>query len=438
MYWCMTFVSPSRPTNVATETAKMPRMPLPMDGRLFAASRQTLIDQLGYLLERFAPSAPITDFFQWAGSSENPQMDAWLDLCGVNATVHLATELLGDSADQATPMSAYQVFETLLERISGPASRALIEASNYATLECLANPQATAVALLQDAITLAAGASVFQASREAVRFRLIAEQYVRLTARATLEAIDGSVWSLLVVRAESCRLAAESVRDRKIGEMLRQGLQDRFRGEASDSMTPVSRRVTSDRDSRQSFAVLGYYAAILEGALRPETLSGLADDTTFQEALETASQMIRLLNEIGTPLLTSDWARSQFARLLDQKTVTCEGDLASVLLAGRGQLGDWGARICQDIDRGGRNLCLTGLLHLRSTVAIPRICDRIDFLAGAYANHRRYLDRLAQDITVQVWNEGLRKIIIGFVEFYERTLAGSSTTTATIKIPAVT
>ena len=104
MYWCMTFVSPSRPTKVATETAKMPRMPLPMDGGLFEASRQTLIDQLGYLLERFAPAAPITDFFQWACSTENPQMDAWFDLSGVNSAVHLATELLGDAADQATPM----------------------------------------------------------------------------------------------------------------------------------------------------------------------------------------------------------------------------------------------------------------------------------------------------------------------------------------------
>jgi hypothetical protein len=105
--------------------------------------------------------------------------------------------------------------------------------------------------------------------------------------------------------------------------------------------------------------------------------------------------------------------------------VAREGEtLASILMEESGELGDWLTRICPDIPSGESNVCLAGLRNLSPAVAIPRFCDRIDYLAGMFANGRRYLDRLAQDFTLQVWSQGPSRIVLRFVEFHERTHAG--------------
>jgi hypothetical protein len=98
-------------------------------------------------------------------------------------------------------------------------------------------------------------------------------------------------------------------------------------------------------------------------------------------------------------------------------------DLASILRNEDGEWGDWLARISPDVMCGDSNICLSGLLNLPPSVAIPRFCDRITYLAGMYTNGRKYLDRLTQDITVQVWSEGPAKLVLRFVEFHEQMYA---------------
>ena len=176
--------------------------------------------------------------------------------------------------------------------------------------------------------------------------------------------------------------------------------------------------------------VLAFYIAVLEPVLGYETLQSIEADAAFLEALSVAALMVRLLRDVGTPLLTNDWVRTQFARLLDQKKVAREGEsLASILLEASEELGDWSMRISPDVVRGDGNTCLSGLLNLSPAVAIPRFCDRMDYLAGMFSNGRKYLNRLAQDVTVQVWSEGPSKLVLRFVEFHERIdAAGASTT----------
>jgi hypothetical protein len=329
----------------------------------------------------------------------------------------------------ALPMAAYQVFEELSDELVGSVTGSLVAMSNRVTVQCLAGEKYRAAELLKDVESLASSTSLFGASRDAGRFRTVAEQYVRETGRGSEEAIDGDLWSLLVVKAESCRAAALSVGDRWLGPMVIQGLMDRFRRRGTstaDGSVPVSRRLMAGSGSSRSLPVLAFYIAVLEPALGFETLNVLQADATLVEALSVAAMLVRLLKDVGAPLLTSDWVRTQFARLLDQKTVARNGkDLASILREEAGEFGDWPARISPDVMRRENNVCLSGLLNLSPDVAIPRLCDRMDYLAGMFSNGRKYLDRLAQDITVQVWCDCPSKLLRRFVEFYERLNAGA-------------
>jgi hypothetical protein len=402
--------------------------------------RRVLVEKLQALLDTYAAKSPLPDFFRWACSDRNPERESWFELTGINENITLISALLegmGDPAQveqmwvHALPMGAYQVLEELSDRLSGPCSGALAAASNRATVQCLAGEKYRAAELLRDAKSLADGLSLYSASRDADRFRAITAQYVRDTRRSSVEAIDGSLWALLVTKAESCRMAAFSVRDRWLGPMVTQGLMDRFRRGGSamaDGSVPVSRRLMASADSSRSLPVLAFYVAVLEPVLQFETLEALPVDATFSEALNVAAMLARLLKDVGTPLLVNDWMRPQFARLLDQQTVGRGGaDLAAVLREEAGKWGEWAARLTPDAERVDANICLSGLLHLPLAVAIPRLCDRIEYLAGVFANGRRYLERLSQDITVQVWSEGPATLILRFVDFHERLYSAVST-----------
>jgi len=319
----------------------------------------------------------------------------------------------------ALPMAAYQVLEELSEKLSGPSAAALVAASNRATVQCLAGEKYRAADLLKEAESLASSTSLFQASRDARRFQTVAELYVLETGRGSVEAIDGGLWPLLVTKAESCRLAASSVRHRWLGPMVTQGLMDRFRRGAmlaADGSAPASRRL---------MAVLTFYVATIEPLLRFETLAELPSEGAFAEAVSVAAMMVRLLKEVGTPLLTNDWVRGQFSRVLDRKTAgQSAGDLGSVLYAEAENFATWLARIVPDVKRPEGNVCLHGLRELPLQVSIPRFCDRLDYLAGMFANSRRYLDRLCRDVTLQLASEVPAKLIMRFVEFHERIYAG--------------
>jgi len=408
---------------------------------LFAANRDALIQKLQAVLERYIPKTTLADFFRWACSERNPQREAWLGLSGIDQNVLLFVTLLNGMAEpeqveqmmrRALPMAAYQVFEELSEKLCGAGSGSLSAASDRATVQCLAGAKLRAAELLKDVEPAAAGASLFGASRHPGRFRQIAELYVRDTGCGSVEEIDGSLWWLLVVKAESCREAAVSVRPTWLGPMVVQGLMDRFRRGGSplaDGSVPVSRRATAGADSSRALPAIAFYAALLEPVLRFETLRALPSDAAFAEALHVASMLVRLLKDAGTPLLTNDWVRLQLSLLLDQKTVGREGDdLAAVLTEESGACGDWLARIGPDAARGETNICLSGLLHLPPSVAIPRLCDRIDYLAGIFSSGRKYLERLAQDITIQVWSDGPGKLILRYLEFHELMCAGTADT----------
>ena len=405
---------------------------------LSAGLRRGTVEKLQSLLDSHTGNKPLADFFRWACSERNPQRAAWLDLSGIEAQSRLVCALLDGMGDpgqseqmmlHALPMAACQVLEELTEKVTGPCAAALAAAANRATIQCLAGEKYRAADLLKAVEPLASETSLFSASRDAARFRTIAEMYVRETGQSSVEAIDRSLWCLLVAKAESCHLAAYSVRQRWLGSMVTQGLMDRFRrGGAvmADGSVPLSRRLMAGAESSRSVPVLAFFVAMLEPVLRFETLTALTSDTAFAEALNVAAMLVRLLKDMGTPLLTNDWVRSQFARLLDQKTVDRDGaDLASVLNEEAGPWGDWTARLASDVTRGETNICLTGLLNLPLPVGIPRLCDRIDYLAGIFANARKYLERLAQDVTVQVWSAVPATLILRFVEFYERLYAGT-------------
>jgi hypothetical protein len=172
--------------------------------------------------------------------------------------------------------------------------------------------------------------------------------------------------------------------------------------------------------------VVAFYLAVLEPVLSIETPGAIEEDVTLAEALSVAAMLVRLLKDVGRPLLTDDWVRSQFARLLYQETLVGEGeDLASILLDTAGELGDWLVRISPDVMRGENNICLCGLLGLPGAVAIARFCDRVDYLAGMFSNGRKYLERLAYDINLRAWGERPGKLVLHFVEFYEAALPGN-------------
>jgi hypothetical protein len=114
--------------------------------------------------------------------------------------------------------------------------------------------------------------------------------------------VEHDLWPLLIANGETAHRVAIAVQTDPFHDLVVSGLIARYAGvnrllESRD--VTWDERLITGRDTILVQPVLAYYAALLQTTMAPEPLEAHA----IASALQQAAVLVRLLNDIGTPLL---------------------------------------------------------------------------------------------------------------------------------------
>ena len=409
-------------------------------------------------LRRHMPASAYRDFHLWAISAENPRQDVFLQAMGITQLTKLTVTLLDGLVDDrawrqlakySATISSYLTYEVVSDNLAiGLASprtddmtsvlrRILLRAFNRAMIARLNGDPRPAAQLLAPLQSAARRISGFDQSLNRDRQRVCSEAYLILRGDLELADLEYAVWPALVANVESCLDLAESLCSRHAAGLLREGLVRRYQAvnhllEARD--TPLPQLVTVGADAILVAPTLAYYVAVLAEIIQPlECFSHVIADGTLASALYDAALLVRLLNDLGTGLMTL--AARERGALLDMmmahyRECSTARTMADLLLNMSDDM-DLFTRLRKDILFGEFNVGLNGLAHIRLTPDTLLAFGRnLSYFSQLYAQHRTTLQETLAAISERLGDERVSALIFRFVQFHEQLYSNSFHTPA--------
>jgi hypothetical protein len=400
-------------------------------------------------LERHMPASAQRDFQLWAISAENPRQDMFLQAMGITQLVKLTVTLLDGLVDDAqwgrlasysAAMNAYLTYEAVSDNLAIGVAGArrgdktlelrttLLHDFNQAMLARLNGDPRPAAQLLAPLQAAARRISAFDQSLSRDKHQLCAEAYLILHNQLALSDLEHQVWPALVANIEACVEMAQSMRANRSGELLRAGLISRYRAvnQLLDGQDmPLSRRVDVGADAILVAPTLAYYIAALAEVVQPlECLSCVIADNSLAAALHDAAVLVRLLNDLGTRLVTfAPGERAALLRALLAHYEERPERASSIvdLLSGFGNGNETLTRLHKDIAFGEFNVALHGLGHITCMrEALQVFENNLAYFAQQYAAHQRSLQTTLVVISQRLADDRVSALIDRFVRFHEQ------------------
>jgi hypothetical protein len=418
-----------------------------MDREIFYRVRDKLISRFEQSIDEHMAGHPAQAFFLWSFSAENPEREMWLHFIGISQLVQLTMQLLeglvaGPDYERllhySLPMNVYQLYEIVSDNLCIGLGSALahdntrglrqevLAAFNQAMVARLRGDARPAREVLAPVRTRAQQLSARQQTLSADKFTAVALRYAQLHGAASMADIDGAVWPLLVANIETCQQLAHGMAGYCMGPMVTRGLINRYAAVSALLDEPdmfLLRRVVTSTDAILVVPTLAYYISVLKEAMGPaEGVAEVVGEGLMGEALFTTAVLVRLLNDLGTPLLVDDKER---AALLHSLAGCSESDvehstISRLLLAHAEQHGAALTRLRKDIEHGELNICLFGLSELPVARAVRYFGQRLEQLAALYAQSHTYLSSLCTQLTERLRDDRPQRLIYRFVRFHER------------------
>ncbi|MBB5915351.1 hypothetical protein BJY24_004263 [Nocardia transvalensis] len=391
-------------------------------------------------LDRYLPEPDYREFFAWALSADNPDRALFTRIIALTQLGNLTGELLAglSGADEwpallrhAVPVNLYQIFEVVSDNLgiglaepgARPEARALLRDFDAVAAGDLRHPSTRPVAgLLAPLRSRCDRVSGFAQSLTAEYQRKIRDRYLADRAPAVApDALEYSVWSGLVANLESGRDVLAALAGTAGEAAVRAATIERY--------TAVDRTVLGLDRSREELldtgskailvtATLAYFATVfgeLSGA-DPGYPAAL-DDGSLVAAFETAAALVRLQNDIGTPLLRMTRAdRSDlFESLRDGRA---SNPLSTLRAAANEPALN---RFRKDLEHGEFNICL-GMMRTADDPGegLRVLIDDLDYFAERYARLRRELDRQLTALDRRLRDRRGIELTRRFVDFHER------------------
>jgi hypothetical protein len=368
------------------------------------------------------PDGPFRSFALWATAPHNPRCNEWLDAFGITQVVRLTSALLessgaelNDGILQATvPLNVYFAYELSTDNLEmGLATsrglqvtlrRQLVLSFNTAMEERLRNRPRASAQKLQQCKELASRVSCFEQMLVGHKYQALAQAYAQET-HSSLADLEFAFWPQLIGNIESCNEVADSMPHELA---LRTGLINRYRAVSAllrDESESVSQQVRASADTILVAPTLIYYALLLEAD---------TDRDAIGEAAFNAAVLVRLLNDLGSPMLLDDAHRALLFSALERVSRSSAGSLRELLEAHLHQFGPLLVRLHKDLVHGEFNLGLHRLSDLPATKALPPFVQRIEHLAHLYRCYDANLSAL-----LPVLPQRVNRLIGTFVRFHE-------------------
>lgn len=403
-------------------------------------------------LERYMPAGAFRDFYLWAISPKNAQREAFLQIIGasqlVKLTITLLDGLVDDAswprlADHSVTMNVYQLYEIVSDNLAiGLAGqrkgdlmaglrRDLLRVFNDTMVARLKGAPESAAQLLASWQPGARCISSFDQSLNGYKQRVSAEAYLSLQPDVALDDLEYSVWAALVANIESCVDLAQSINGCLTSHLLREGLISRYQavnGLLERRALTLPQLADIGAEAILVVPTLAYYVAVLGEVIRPlERFHLVIENGTLARALYDAALLVRLLNDLGTRLVTqTPIDRAALVQALamyhrdDPETTPTIADLLSGFSEGSGLL----TRLHKDIAYGEFNVGLYGVADLTPRPeALLAFEHNLAYFAQLYAQHQSSLQEMSAMLTDHLRDDTLSTLIVRFVRFHEQLYA---------------
>jgi hypothetical protein len=413
--------------------------------------RQTLevtVAGLAASLHMHMPAGAYRDFYLWAISDENPHREAYLRAVALTQLVNMTVELLDEFADEShwqhllahtVPMNVYQIHEVVSDNLAiGLAGSGREDAThalrhkllyvfNRAMIARLLGELTPATHLLGPLQGAAARISLFEQSLIRDRHRMFVMTYLRRRSGVSLHHLEHAGWASLVANIEAGVDLARSVRACRGGDLVRQGLIGRYEvGNRLLSRETLTQQQLAEVGAYSILVIptLAYYVTVLAEIVQPlERFSTIVEDGSLTAALYDAALIVRLLNDMGTRLVTLS-AREQAVLCSDlfatsRRLAGAERPVTDLLLSIAEQ-SSLMTRIHKDVFFGEFNVCLYQLADTRSAAdALSLFSRNLNYFSRLYAHTYTHLQATMALISERIGDERISRLILRFVRFHE-------------------
>jgi len=402
-------------------------------------------------LHRHMPPSTFRDFNLWALSPQNPHQEVWLQIIGIPQFAKLTDLLLGEavSPDQwdelmqyTIVMNAYLIYETVSDNLAfGLAEhrsddltydlrREVLIQFNNAMIARLHGRVDESNEIMEAIKPMTAQLSGFQQSLTCHEQQAMAKLFLEAHPHQDycMDDIEFGTWNALVANIEACADVVDTMKDFRLIGTLRNGLIRRYAAVNDLLCQNVNNReklLQVSTDTILVIPVLTYYISVLNEALNPNPrLAIVLGNDVLCEALQDAALMVRLLNDMGTNLVTTD---EFHRRLLDDlyadvsKSVSKTSVLFPHLLIRHSEKAGFMTRIHKDLSYGEFNVSLHNLMTAPcSLITLLLFGDNLLYFKQQYKHRQSRLKDNLKSITQTLGDDISSGLIHKFVHFHEQ------------------
>lgn len=418
-----------------------------MDMDLFQQMLRLTLHRFEENLERHVPPGAYRDFCLWMLRTDSPLRQQWLELMGIPQIIRLNLMLLselverdawGTLTERMAPMNIYQIYEVISDNLAiglatphpgdakHPYRKRLLQAFNQVMMQHLRGAPESPAELLAPLRSEAEQLSIFEQSLSPQKYRTLVQAYCTHTGQAVAEHLERSVWHGLVANIQSSGELARTMAPHTVGPLVVQGLLNRYQGVnrlLEDPWMPLSRRIHLGVDTILGEPTLAYCIGVVaEMAHQLPGLRKAVEDGLLSEALYHSSLQVRLLNDMGTPLLeqSAEERTALIQSLAAGPMPPGPPTLSTLLLGARGEHALVLTRLHKDLRHGEFNTGLHGLLDLPVSEGLEMLLHRLARISEVYQQSVHRLRAVLEQLSEQFDYPGVSQPILRFVRFHER------------------
>jgi len=404
---------------------------------LWTAAVRALELSLGWM-----PEGPCRAYWTWALASDTHR-DEWLQVSGLAAIVRLYESMFARflTADERTLLVPYaaaiivqQTYEVLTDNLAiglaEPAStdrtaearRHVLAIYNRVMVDKLGGAKESVAQLLEPARAAASELSAFAQNHNPGKTRTLASAFT--TDTELRAALDHDLWPALVASCEATLALGRQLTGTAIGPMVTAGLAARYWGVSAliaGEVFGLEKRLTIGADTILVRPTLAFFAGVLAQEIRPMSAwAGVVADGTLGRALGHSALLVRLLNDVGTVLLTADDAAvaSQIVHLQDAALAHENTTLRALFGECLTALGPAFARIYKDVALREFNVALDERASRPATACVAEFTTLLGELRQSFSARSRSLHIELTALSQRLGDTLLSDIVTAFVQFH--------------------
>ncbi|GAB2703463.1 hypothetical protein [Nocardia thraciensis] len=403
------------------------------------AVRTALLERL----DRYLPGTRYRAYFRWALSTDNPDQGLFTRIIGLTQLGNLTAAMLADLPGpddwptllrHAIPVNLYQIFEVVSDNLAMGAApsrpgadsecRNLLLDFNALAAHDLHRPDHRPAAELLAPI--AARCARFDAAERSLVPNLhaaITRRYAANEAGATGDEAAAALWSGLVANVESGRDVLAAISGTRSEPLVREWTIQRYRAvDRTLTGTELTRAELIDTCRRAILVVptLAYFGAVFNEFRGPDYGYRTAlRDGSLEEALGTAALLVRLQNDIGTPLLSrTPSARAALLRAW-RKAHLRDGDTIVDFLTRAATYAPELNRFRKDLYHDEFNICLYDVYRARSVEdGMAAFREGLDYYSDLYTRQRSALAGQLAHLDRRLSDHRITEVTRRFVDFH--------------------